>query len=82
VRPLNKEPVTERTLNPRPCKRIYPEQELAEYRDPNRCPANGKRCDDAVWMFQTMFLSMRADTDQIAATIRKIQTHAAERARS
>jgi dTDP-4-amino-4,6-dideoxygalactose transaminase len=81
-RPLNKEPVIEAMLNSRAFKKIYTEQELAYYRERNQCPENDKLCEEAVWMFQTMFLGTRADMDQIAEAIRKVQTHAAELARS
>ncbi len=80
--PLNKEPVIEAMLNSRAFKRIYTEQELANYRERNQCPENDKLCEEAVWMFQTMLLGTRADMDQIAEAVRKVQTHAAELARS
>jgi len=82
-RPLNKEPVIEVMLNSRGFKRIYTEQELANYRERVHCPENDRLCDEeAVWMFQTMFLGTHTDMDQIAEAIRKIQKSAGELTRS
>ena len=80
--PLNKEAFIGASLNSRAFRKIYTEQELANYRERNRCPENDRLCEEAVWFSQTMLLGARTDMDQIAEAIRKIQTHAAELARS
>ena len=74
--PLNKEPFLERTLASRSYRRIYDARALDEYRRGLACPVNDKLCQEAVWFTQTMLLGSRADMDQIAEAIHKIQAHA------
>jgi dTDP-4-amino-4,6-dideoxygalactose transaminase len=77
--PLNKQPFLAETLNSRAFQGIYSRDRLQAYEKNNHCPENDKLCnEEAVWMFQTMFLGTRSDMDQIAAAIRKIHDHAGE----
>lgn len=76
--PLNKEPYLEAALQSRGFQRAYATDHLAAWRRNNHCPANDALCDQAVWFTQTMLLGGREDMDQIAAAVRRIQTHAAE----
>jgi perosamine synthetase len=76
--PLNEEPFLKNTLNSRAFRQIYPKQALAEYEARNRCPANDRLCDEAVWLFQTMLLGSKSDMDQITEAIYKIQKQAGE----
>ena len=80
--PLNKEPFIEATLQSRHYRSIYPEKELAAYKERNQCPQNDRLCEEAVWFTQTMLLGPRSDMDQIAEAIRKIQRNAAELAKT
>jgi dTDP-4-amino-4,6-dideoxygalactose transaminase len=75
--PLNKEPFLKHTFDSRAYRAIYPPKQLAEWAERNHCPANDKLCEEAVWFTQTMLLGPRADMDQIAGAIRKIQGQAA-----
>jgi hypothetical protein len=71
------------TLNSRAFKRIYSEKELAELTERNQCPENDKLCnEEAVWLEQTELLATRGDMEQIVEAVRKIQSQAAELARS
>ena len=74
--PLNQDLVVENTLQSRAYQRIFGAAEIEKYRDRNRCPVNDKLCQEAVWFTQTVLLGDRNDMDQIAAAVRKIQTHA------
>jgi perosamine synthetase len=80
--PLNKEPFLENTLNSRAYRKIYPESELARYRERNHCPENDKLCEEAVWFTQTMLIGPRTDMDQIVEAILKVQKHAPELAKA
>lgn len=75
-RPLNKEPFLKNTLHSRASRSIYSPQEIAAYEERNRCPANDKLCEEAVWLFQTMLLGSKSDMDQIAEAVRKIHRNA------
>ena len=44
----------------------------------NRCPENEKLCEEAVWLTQNQLLGPRADMDEIAGAIRKVQKNAEE----
>ena len=74
--PLNREPFLEKTFATRGYQRLYPTERLAAWRERNQCPVNDKLCGEAVWMGQTTLLGTRADMDQIAEAIRKVQAHA------
>ncbi len=75
--PLNKEPYIKRTLTSRGYRAIYPEQLIARWEDRSQCPANDQVCREAVWFTQNMLLGTRADMEQMAEAIRKIQANAA-----
>ena len=74
--PLNKEPFLEQALSSPGFRAIYPKERLDRWRELNRCPVNDRLCTEAVWLTQTMLLGPRADMDDIAEAIRKVQTHA------
>lgn len=78
--PIKHEKLFETTLRSKGYRAIYPEaylnDTLARIRE--SCPVNDQLCDQAVWFSQTMLLGPRADMDQIAAAIRKIQKNAAK----
>jgi dTDP-4-amino-4,6-dideoxygalactose transaminase len=80
--PLNTQPFLETALHSRGYQRIYSAKEIAAWKDRNRCPANDRLCDEAVWFTQTMLLAPRRSMEQIAEAIRKIQKHAGELAKA
>jgi dTDP-4-amino-4,6-dideoxygalactose transaminase len=80
--PLNKQPFVQATLRSRAYQRLYPKEVLAGWEERNRCPANDRLCEEAVWLTQTMLLGPRRDMDDIAAAVRRIQASAAELARA
>ena len=80
--PLDRQPFVQATLASRAYQRLYPKEVLAGWAERNRCPANDRLCEEAVWLTQTMLLGPRQDMDDIAAAIRKIQASAAELARA
>jgi dTDP-4-amino-4,6-dideoxygalactose transaminase len=80
--PLNRQPFVQATLASRAYRRIYPPELLAAWEERNRCPANERLCEEAVWLGQTMLLGPRQDMDDVAAAIRKIQASAAELVRA
>ncbi len=80
--PLNKEPFLENTFQTRGYQRIYSAEQLKKWAGENECPENDKLCEEAVWFFQSMFLTGRTDMDQIADAIRKIQANAADLAKA
>jgi hypothetical protein len=62
--------------------RLYPKEVLADWEERNRCPANDRLCEEAVWLTQTMLLGPRQDMDDVAGAIRKIRASAAELAKA
>ena len=80
--PLNTQPFLKNTLASRGFQRIFPARELAGWEERNRCPANDRLCQEAVWFVQTMLLAPRASMERIAEAIRKIQEHAGELAKA
>jgi perosamine synthetase len=80
--PLNKQPFVQATLASRAYRRIFPPEALAGWEERNRCPANDRLCEEAVWLTQTMLLGPRRDMDDVAAAVRRIQASAAELART
>jgi len=76
--PLNKERFIKDTLHSRGYQAIYSKEQITRWDERNRCPENGRLCDEAVWFTQTMFLGPRSDMEQIAEAVRKIQSHAGE----
>jgi len=75
--PLNKEGFLKDVLASKAYRRIYPAAVLAQWEERNRCPANDRLCDEAVWLTHPMLLGPRQDMDAIAAAVRKIHAHAA-----
>jgi dTDP-4-amino-4,6-dideoxygalactose transaminase len=75
--PLNKEPFIVSTLQSRGYARVYTKERMAKWQERNRCPENDRLCEEAVWMSQHWLLGGRADMDQVAEAVRKIQAHAA-----
>jgi len=74
--PLNRDPFLENTLNSRNYRAVFTEQEIAQWRERNRCPANDRLCQEGVWFGQTVLLAGRRDMEDIATAIRKVQRHA------
>ncbi len=80
--PLNREPFLKTVMQSRGYQRVYGAKRLREWEERNRCPVNDRLCREAVWFTQTMLLDTPQGMEQIAAAIRKIQTHAADLARA
>jgi dTDP-4-amino-4,6-dideoxygalactose transaminase len=74
--PLNTQPFLKNTFTSRGYKKLFPEKVLAEWEERNRCPANDRLCEEAVWFTQNMLLAPRSAMEQIADAIRKIQGNA------
>lgn len=74
--PLYREPFLENTLQSRAYRYVYTARQLEDYRARVQCPENDRLCAEAVWFTQTMFLGTRADMEQIAAAVEKIQRQA------
>ena len=53
-----------------------PGEDAVRWEERNRCPANDRLCEEAVWFTQTMLLAPRESMDSIADAIRKIQVNA------
>lgn len=80
--PLDRQPFVQATLASRAYQRLYPKEVLSGWAERNRCPANERLCEEAVWLTQTMLLGPRPDMDDIAAAIRKIHAAAADLAKA
>jgi perosamine synthetase len=80
--PLNKESFVKAAVTSKAYRRIYPAKLLNEWEERNRCPANDRLCDEAVWFTHPMLLGPRQDMDDIVHAIRKIHTHAAALAKA
>lgn len=79
---LNKEAFIKRSLASRSWQRLFPAETLAKWEERTECPANDKLSEEAAWFTQTTLLGSRADMDQMAEAIRKIQKHAGELAKA
>jgi hypothetical protein len=79
--PLNTQPHIKAAVDSRAYGRLYGADRLKQWHEQNHCPANERLCTQAVWLTQTMLLGPRADMEQIAGAVRKLQAHAAELAR-
>jgi len=75
---LNTQPFLKSTLHSRGYQRLFSASEIAGWEERNRCPANDRLCEEAVWFVQTMLLAPRQSMDLIADAVRKIQRHAGE----
>lgn len=80
--PLNKEPFLEDALSGRGFQAIYSRARIDAWRAQNRCPRNDRLCTEAIWLVQTMLLGPRQDMEDIAEAVRKVQTHAAQLAKT
>jgi len=80
--PLNKEGFLKDVLASKAYQRIYPADVLAQWEERNRCPANDRLCEEAVWFTHPMLLGPRQDMDDIVNAVRKIQAHAAQLAKA
>ena len=80
--PLNKEGFLKELLASKAYKRIYPAEVLAQWEERNRCPANDRLCEEAVWFTHPMLLGPRKDMDEIINAVRKIHAHAAALAKA
>jgi len=74
--PLNRDPFLENTLNSRTYRAVYTQQEIAQWRERNHCPANDRLCQEGMWLGQTVLLADKRDMEDIATAIRKVQRHA------
>ena len=81
-RPMNREPYVTATLASKAYQRLYPKEILAGWAERNRCPANERLCEEAVWLGQTMLLGPRPEMDDIATAVGKIHGAAAELAKA
>jgi dTDP-4-amino-4,6-dideoxygalactose transaminase len=79
---LNKEPFLENTFASRPFRAVFTQQEIARWRERNRCPANDRLAREGMWLPQHAFLGGKSDMEDIAAALRKIQRHAAALAKT
>jgi hypothetical protein len=75
-KPLNKEPFLKSTFESKGWRRIYSAKEIAEWHERNRCPANDRLCEEAVWLTQTVLLGSRADMQDIVAALRRVKANA------
>ena len=80
--PLNRQSFLRDALASKGFKRLYPKELLAGWEGRNRCPANDRLCEEAVWFTQNMLLGDREDMEQIAAAVRRTQAHAGSLARA
>lgn len=80
--PLYREPFLKSTLESRPFRAVYSPKRIADYFERLHCPANDRLCEQAVWMYQTMFLGPRSDMDQIADAVRKVHKQASKLVRA
>lgn len=80
--PLNTSALVTSVLDSRIYRSLYSSQRLAEWRERNVCPGNEDLCRTAVVMSHETFLGPKSDMDEIAAAVRKVQTHAAEIAKA
>ncbi len=63
--------------------KVYGEKRMKHWLEQNRaCPQNEKLCGEAVWFTQNMLLGPRAEMEQIADAVRKIQKHAGDLAKA
>jgi len=76
--PLNTQPFLKNTLHSRGYQRIYSAKEIAAWEERNRCPANDRLCEEAVWFTQTMLLAPKESMERIAEGVRKIRKYAGE----
>ena len=74
--PLNREPFLKNTLAARDFQALFSKARIAAWEERNICPENDKLCTEAVWFTHSMLLGTRADMEQIAGAVRKIQAHA------
>ena len=72
--PLNKSESVVRALATKSYQRVFGKTVLEEWTDRNHCPQNDKLCEQAVWFTQNMLIGSRADMEQIAEAVKKIQT--------
>ena len=64
--PLNTQPFLKTTLQSRGYQRLFPSKVLAGWAEHNRCPANDRLCEEAVWFTQTCFWGRGASMERIA----------------
>jgi dTDP-4-amino-4,6-dideoxygalactose transaminase len=74
--PLNKQPFLENTLNSRPYRAVFSQQDIDRWRQRNHCPANDRLCREGLWFGHTVLLGSRRDMEDIVAAIRKVQANA------
>lgn len=80
--PLNKEGFLKELLASKAYKRVYPARVLAQWEERNRCPANDRLCEEAVWLTHQTLLGPRKDMDDIVTAVRKIHAFAGQLAKA
>ena len=78
---LNTDEYVTTLVNNRHYQRLYSKETLARWQKQAICPQNDKLCSQSVWLSQTMLLGSKAEMEQIAEAVRKIQKHASAVAR-
>ena len=73
---LNREGFIRAKLTDRGGARVYSKERIREWDERNVLPANDKLCKEAVWFTQNMLIGPRADMEQIAEAVRRIQRNA------
>jgi len=76
--PLNKAAFIKRVLQSKIYRKLYSSQRLAQWEERNVCPGNDALCQTSAVLSQNVFLGPRSDMDEIAAAVRKVQSHAPE----
>ncbi len=81
--PLNTMPFVKQAFETKNFKRMYAPAELdyAAWLERNQCPENDRLCQEAVWLSQNVLLGEKADMDDIADAIAKIQANAGKLAK-
>lgn len=74
--PLNRHPFLENTLNSRPYRAVFSQQDIDRRRQRNHCPANDRLCTEGLWVGHTVLLGSRRGMEDIVAAIRKVQANA------
>ena len=80
--PLNKSAFLMSTFQSRGFRRLFPAKRIKLWQEQNLTPTNDRLSRESCWLGQSFLLGERTDMDQIAAAVRKIQSHAAEIART
>ena len=74
----NDKPYLKNTFESKNYRKMYSKKMLdfTKYLERNYCPENNLLCEEAVWFSQNMLLGSKADMDDIAMAIEKVQKNA------